>query len=81
MSNELESQRKLTDLLRHDFKFIEKNLDDDPGGFWSGTFIKSTVSLIEAELFVLKQETLNYCKEYQIQLSPEQSLFLDNKNS
>ncbi len=79
MSSETNNQKKPTDLLRQDFKFVQENIKDDPSGFWSRTFIKTTVSLIEAEIFILKQETLFYCRENNIQLSPELSLFLDNK--
>ncbi|BBL56539.1 hypothetical protein [Methylomonas koyamae] len=79
MGGEFDSKKKLADLLRKDFKFITKNLDNDPSEFWSRTFIKTTVSLIEAEIFLLKQEILHYCGNNQIQLSPELLLFLNNK--
>lgn len=79
MSNEFDSQKELIDHLRNDFKFIKKSLGNEPSGFWSRTFIKTTVSLIEAEIFILKQETLRHCRENQFQLSPELLLFLNNK--
>lgn len=79
MENEFDSKKNITDHLRKDFKFIRKNLDNDPSEFWSRTFIKTTVSLIEAEIFILKQQILHYCRENKIQLSPELLLFLSNK--
>ena len=79
MSNEFDSKKKLIDHLRNDFKFSKKSLENNPDGFWSRTFIKTTISLIEAEIFILKQETLRYCRENQFQLSPELLLFLNNK--
>jgi hypothetical protein len=79
MSNEIDSLRKLTDLLHQDYAFVGKKLDSDHNGFWSRTFIKTAVSLIEAELFIFKQEILSYCKENQVRLDPEVSLFLNNK--
>ena len=74
-----DSNRKLIEELRSDYKFIENNLNGDSGGFWSRTFIRTTISLIEAELFILKQEILTYCEENSIQLNPELLLLLNNK--
>ena len=49
------------------------------GLVWGRTFIKIAISLIEAEIYMLKQELLIYCRENKVSLNPEITLLLENK--
>lgn len=79
MDSRFDSKNEFIEELRLDFKFVESNLNSDFSEFWSRTFIRTSISLIEAELFILKQDLIIYCRDNAIQISPEIALLLDSK--
>lgn len=51
------------DLLDSDLNFIRKHFDNDLNGFWARSFIKTSVSLFEAGIYLQKLELVRYIAE------------------
>ena len=62
----------VADVYRYELEFLLENIEKNNSDFWSRSLIRTAVAFFESEIYVLKQDLLDYCARSAIQLDPSE---------
>lgn len=74
--------KDVSDLYHKDLSFIceqAAKADNNHFDFWNRVFIRTAISLVEAETYLWKVDLIDHCLRYEVVIPPEVLPFLINK--
>lgn len=70
---------RISEIYDKDIQFVLDHINDDNYEFWRRELIRLSITLFEADVYLLKKDLLSYCNKFNISLNPEIILALQGK--